>query len=117
MSTLTKAELAELLNEQVVFNKREAKELVGSFFYAMSAALESGREVKLPGFGNFKLRDKTQRPGRNPKNGEMTPISARRVVTFRPSKKLKAVAQPQPHDSQHKTEVAHSTVAGKNDIA
>lgn len=117
MRTLTKAELAELLNGQVVFNKREAKELVESFFDAMSAALENGREVKLPGFGNFKLRDKTQRPGRNPKNGEMTPISARRVVTFRPSKKLKAVLQLQPHDSQHKTEVAHSTVAGKNDIA
>lgn len=76
----------------------------------MSVALENGREVKLPGFGNFHLQDKSQRPGRNPKNGEIIPISARRVVTFRPSKKLKADVKMY---CQHKTKVANSAVAGK----
>jgi integration host factor subunit alpha len=89
-STLTKAELAEMLFDQVGLNKREAKDMVETFFDEISAALVRGESVKLSGFGNFLLRDKPQRPGRNPKTGEEIPISARRVVTFHASQKLKA---------------------------
>jgi integration host factor subunit alpha len=89
-TTLTKAELAEMLFEQVGLNKREAKDMVETFFDEISAALVRGESVKLSGFGNFLLRDKPQRPGRNPKTGEEIPISARRVVTFHASQKLKA---------------------------
>ena len=87
---LTKADMAERLFEDLGLNKREAKELVEAFFEEIRASLASGRQVKLSGFGNFDLRDKNQRPGRNPKTGEEIPISARRVVTFRPGQKLKA---------------------------
>ena len=89
-STLTKAELAEMLFDQVGLNKREAKDMVETFFDEISAALVRGESVKLSGFGNFLLRDKPQRPGRNPKTGEEIPISARRVVTFHASQKLTA---------------------------
>ena len=82
--------MAKNLFEELGLNKREAKELVGVFFEEIRIALESGDEVKLSGFGNFILRDKNQRPGRNPKTGEKVPISARRVVTFRSGQKLKA---------------------------
>ena len=88
--TLTKAELADLLFEKVGFNKREAKDMVESFFEEVRTALENGHGVKLSGFGNFQLRDKPQRPGRNPKTGEEIPMTTRRVVTFRPGQKLKA---------------------------
>jgi integration host factor subunit alpha len=88
--TLTKAELAEMLFERVGLNKREAKDMVETFFDEIRAALERGHSVKLSGFGNFQLRDKPQRPGRNPKTGEEIPISARRVVTFHASQKLKS---------------------------
>lgn len=87
---LTKAELAENLFENVGMNKRDAKEIVEAFFEEIRKALESGEQVKLSGFGNFDLRDKNERPGRNPKTGEDIPITARRVVTFRPGQKLKA---------------------------
>ena len=88
--TLTKAELAEMLFERVGLNKREAKDMVETFFDEIRGALERGHSVKLSGFGNFQLRDKPQRPGRNPKTGEEIPISARRVVTFHASQKLKS---------------------------
>ncbi|MDW3095235.1 MAG: integration host factor subunit alpha [Gammaproteobacteria bacterium] len=87
---LTKANMAENLFEELGLNKREAKELVEVFFEEVRLALEEGEEVKLSGFGNFILRDKSQRPGRNPKTGEEIPITARRVVTFRPGQKLKS---------------------------
>ena len=87
---LTKAEMAERLFEDLGLNKREAKELVEAFFEEIRMSLEAGQQVKLSGFGNFDLRDKNQRPGRNPKTGEEIPITARRVVTFRPGQKLKA---------------------------
>ncbi len=90
MGALTKANMAEMLYQELGLNKREAKELVEMFFEEVKSALESGNQVKLSGFGNFDLRDKNQRPGRNPKTGEEIPISARRVVTFRPGQKLKA---------------------------
>ena len=87
---LTKADMAEKLYEELGLNKREAKELVEMFFEEVRVALETGDLVKLSGFGNFDLRDKNERPGRNPKTGEEIPITARRVVTFRPGQKLKA---------------------------
>ncbi len=87
---LTKAEMAERLFEELGLNKREAKEIVEQFFEEIRGALENGQQVKLSGFGNFDLRDKKQRPGRNPKTGQEIPITARRVVTFRPGQKLKA---------------------------
>lgn len=88
--TLTKAELAESLITQVGINKKDAKELVDILFEEMRLALERGEAVKISGFGNFELRDKNQRPGRNPKTGEDVAISARRVVTFKVGQKLKA---------------------------
>ena len=86
---LTKAQMAEALFDDLGLNKREAKELVELFFEEVRLSLEEGCHVKLSGFGNFALRDKNQRPGRNPKTGEEIPICARRVVTFRPGQKLK----------------------------
>jgi len=87
---LTKAHLVEKLLEELGMNKRDAKVLVDQFFEEIKAELEAGKAVKLSGFGNFDLRDKKQRPGRNPKTGEEIPITARRVVTFKPGQKLKA---------------------------
>jgi integration host factor subunit alpha len=86
---LTKADLAESLFNELGLNKREAKEFVELFFEKVRAALAEGQQVKLSGYGNFGLRQKNPRPGRNPKTGEEIPITARRVVTFRASHKLK----------------------------
>ena len=98
--TLTKADMAELLFDQVGLNKREAKDMVEAFFEEIRAALEAGDTVKLSGFGNFELRKKSERPGRNPKTGEEIPITARRVVTFKAGQKLRqrvdAYARTQP---------------------
>jgi integration host factor subunit alpha len=87
---LTKADIAENLFQTLGLNKREAKEIVELFFEEIRFSLERGEIVKLSGFGNFNLRDKKQRPGRNPKTGKEIPITARRVVTFRAGQKLKA---------------------------
>jgi len=95
-SALTKAPLAEMLFEQIGLNKREAKDMVDAFFDLMSARLIAGEDVKLSGFGNFQLRVKAARPGRNPRTGELIPIAARRVVTFHPSQKLKDMIQSAP---------------------
>ncbi len=86
---LTKADMVEKLFTELGINKKDAKDLVDQFFEEVKAALANGRSVKLSGFGNFDLRDKNQRPGRNPKTGEEIPITARRVVTFKPGQKLK----------------------------
>ena len=91
--TLTKAELADLLFERIGLNKRESKDLVEAFFDLLHEALVSGSEVKLSGFGNFVIREKGSRPGRNPRTGESIPIKARNVVTFHSSHKLKAIVQ------------------------
>lgn len=90
MGALTKAAIAEKLFDELGLNKREAKEIVEMFFGEIRKSLIDNDQVKLSGFGNFGLRDKKERPGRNPKTGEDIPISARRVVTFRPGQKLKA---------------------------
>ncbi len=87
---LTKADMAESLFNEMGLNKREARELVDLYFHQLVACLAFGEPVNLSGFGNFDLRDKKERPGRNPKTGEKIPITARRVVTFRPGNKLKA---------------------------
>ena len=87
--TLTKSDIVENLNNEIGLNKREAKELVDMLFNDIKNHLSEGHEVKLSGFGNFQLRDKSSRPGRNPRTGEDVEISARRVVTFKSGQKLK----------------------------
>ena len=87
--TLTKADMAEQLVVTVGLNKREAKDMVDIFFEELRGALESGDSVKLSGFGNFQLRNKPERPGRNPRTGQNYKISSRRVVTFHASMKVK----------------------------
>jgi integration host factor subunit alpha len=91
--TLTKAELAELLFERLGLNKRESKDMVEAFFDIIHGTLVSGNDVKMSGFGNFNIRRKAPRPGRNPRTGEAIPIKARNVVTFHASHKLKGVVQ------------------------
>lgn len=99
---LTKADIAEHLFTELGMTKRDAKDMVEAFFEEIRSALEQGEQVKISGFGNFELRNKGERPGRNPKTGEDIPISARRVVTFRPGQKLKARVEtvPQLDDSE-----------------
>jgi len=87
---LTRAAMAKSLFNEMGLNKKEARELVDSFFEELISSLAVGEQVKLSGFGNFDIRDKNERPGRNPKTGEKVPVKARRVVTFRPGHKLKA---------------------------
>jgi integration host factor subunit alpha len=89
---LTKAQLADLLFDEIGLNKREAKDMVDAFFDLISQKLVEGEDVKLSGFGNFQIRTKA-RPGRNPRTGELIPIAARRVVTFHASSKLKELIQ------------------------
>lgn len=91
--TLTKAELAELLFDRLGLNKRESKDMVDAFFDLVHGQLVAGDDVKLSGFGNFQVRQKASRPGRNPRTGEIIPIKARQVVTFHASPKLKAMVQ------------------------
>ena len=86
---LTKAQLADMLFEQIGLNKRESKDMVDAFFDLIVQELQQGHDVKISGFGNFQLRSKSPRPGRNPRTGELISIDARRVVTFHPSQKLK----------------------------
>ncbi len=90
---LTKADMAESLFNDLGLNKREALELVDLFFQELGESLADGEQIRLGGFGNFYLRDKNERPGRNPKTGEEVPIPARRVVTFRAGQKLRARVQ------------------------
>lgn len=86
---LTKAHLADLLFEQIGLNKRESKDMIDAFFVLISDSLVQGTDVRISGFGNFQIRTKAPRPGRNPRTGESIPIEARRVVTFHASHKLK----------------------------
>jgi len=88
-NTITKADLANTLFDELGLNKREAKEFVELFFEKIRQSLESGESVKLSGFGGFSIREKNSRPGRNPKTGEAVPVCARRVVTYRASQKVK----------------------------
>ena len=88
--TITKDSLVEMVHNEIGLNKREAKELIESFFEQIKKSLEEGNDIKLSGFGNFNLRDKASRPGRTPKTGEEVTISSRRVVTFKSGLKLKS---------------------------
>jgi integration host factor subunit alpha len=88
-NTITKADLANTLFDELGLNKREAKEFVELFFEKIRQSLEAGESVKLSGFGGFSIREKNSRPGRNPKTGEAVPVCARRVVTYRASQKVK----------------------------
>ena len=88
--TITKNSLVNLLHDEVGLNKREAKEFIETFFEVIKLELENGNDVKISGFGNFNLRDKAPRPGRNPKTGEDVTISERRVVTFKSGLKLRS---------------------------
>jgi integration host factor subunit alpha len=102
---LTKAHLADLLFEQIGLNKRESKDMVDAFFDLVVDNLISGEDVKISGFGNFQIRTKAARPGRNPRTGELIPIDARRVATFHASHKLKALSQGDTVDEDDVAEV------------
>ena len=97
---LTKAQLATMLFEQIGLNKRESKDMVDAFFDLIVGSLVHGEDVKISGFGNFQIRTKAARPGRNPRTGELIPIEARRVTTFHASHKLKAQIQGESMDIQ-----------------
>lgn len=89
VGTLTRADLAEVINRKMGFSRAESLALVESILEHMSSALTRGENVKVSGFGTFLLRDKNQRIGRNPKTGVEVPITPRRVLTFRASQILK----------------------------
>lgn len=90
MATITKLDIVEYLSDKYHLSKQDTKNVVENFLEEIRLSLESGQDVKLSGFGNFELRDKSSRPGRNPKTGDVVPVSARRVVTFKPGQKLRA---------------------------
>ena len=90
MATITKLDIIEYLSDKYHLSKQDTKNVVENFLEEIRLSLESGQDVKLSGFGNFELRDKSSRPGRNPKTGEVVPVSARRGVTFKPGQKLRA---------------------------
>ncbi|AJO87192.1 integration host factor subunit alpha [Haemophilus influenzae] len=90
MATITKLDIIEYLSDKYHLSKQDTKNVVENFLEEIRSSLESGHDVKLSGFGNFELRDKSSRPGRNPKTGDIVPVSARRVVTFKPGQKLRA---------------------------
>jgi len=99
---LTKAQLADLLFEQIGLNKRESKDMIDAFFDLIAQSLVNGTDVKISSFGNFQIRTKAPRPGRNPRTGKSIPIEARRAVTFHASHKLKEQIQ---GDSNAKVDV------------
>lgn len=88
MATITKLDIIEYLSDKYHLSKQDTKNVVENFLEEIRLSLESGQDVKLSGFGNFELRDKSSRPGRNPKTGDVVPVSARRVVTFKPGQKV-----------------------------
>ena len=93
VGTLTRADLAESINRRVGLSRADSLEMVESILQHMCNALAEGENVKISGFGNFQIRTKAPRPGRNPRTGELIPIDARRVVTFHASTKLKEQIQ------------------------
>lgn len=106
---LTKADIAEHLFAGIGLTKREAKEIVETYFQRVCKALEGAQQVKLSGFGNFELHDKNERPGRNPKTGESIPVSARRVVTFRSGQKLRARVEVYTGNENQKSQNTHES--------
>ncbi len=106
--SLTKVDMAESLFNKLGLNKKEARELVDLYFEELVASLAVGEQVRLSGFGNFYLRDKDERPGRNPKTGEKIPVAARRVVIFRPGKKLQARVKAYAGTAEFNDELPHT---------
>jgi len=95
MARMTKADIIEAVYEKVGgFSKKEAAEIVESVFNQIKETLERGEKIKISGFGNFIVREKKARIGRNPQTGEEITISARRVLTFKPSQVLKNILNP-----------------------
>lgn len=93
--TMTKADIVECVYERVGgYSKKEAAEIVEAVFDTLKRTLENGQKIKLSGFGNFVVRDKNARVGRNPQTGEEITICARRVLTFKPSQVLKSALNP-----------------------
>ena len=86
---MTKADLVDIVHETVGFSKKDSAELVEKLFELIKATLEQGEKIKISGFGNFEVRSKRSRLGRNPRTGDAIEISARRVLTFKPSQILK----------------------------
>ena len=107
--TVTKADLAQNLVDKLGFNKHESDEFVKLFFEEIVACLEEGKDLRISSFGNFMLRDKKQRMGRNPKTGETAVISARRVVVFKPGQKLKSRIVSNDRRSQEDNEFSTDT--------
>ena len=93
MSTLTKAEIVEQINQKIGISKSDAGVLVDDFFEELSAQLEAGHTLRFSGFGNFVMRDKNERPGRNPRTGIEVVVSPRRIVSFHAGRKLKALVE------------------------
>ena len=91
MTAITKQDFSDRIVTNVGLSTQDAKEIVNVFFEEIRLALENGNNVKISGFGNFSLNDKTSRPGRNPKTGEDVTIEARRVVSFKGGDKLKGM--------------------------
>lgn len=94
---MTKADLVDTVHTQVGFSKKESADIVEMVFDTIKETLERGQKIKISGFGNFEVRDKRPRPGRNPQTGEVIEISARRVLTFKPSQVLKQALNPGIH--------------------
>jgi integration host factor subunit alpha len=105
--TLTKADLAKYLDEEIGLTNRESKEIIELFFKFITDALINGKQVKISGFGNFTLHDKKERPGRNPRTGEKVPVKPRRVVTFHVGQKLKARVEKNALKNKDKDEANH----------
>ncbi len=91
---MTKADLVETIYEKIGFSRKESAEIVDLVFDLMKETLESGEKIKISGFGNFLVRQKRSRKGRNPQTGEEIEISARRVLTFKPSQVLRKALNP-----------------------
>lgn len=88
---MTKADIVEKIYEKVGFSKKESAELVELVFDLMKTTLEKGEKIKVAGFGNFEVKEKADRRGRNPQTGEEITITARRILTFKPSQVLKSM--------------------------
>ncbi len=104
---MTKADIVESIYERVGFSKKESAELVETVFEVIKEALVSGEKVKFSGFGNFIVREKNARKGRNPQTGEEIQLEARRVLTFKPSLVLKNELNEAPVSDEERARASH----------
>ncbi|MBN20641.1 MAG: integration host factor subunit alpha [Bdellovibrionaceae bacterium] len=107
---MTKADLVENIYEKIGFSKKEASDLVEMIFSTLKTTLSQGQKIKISGFGNFVVREKRSRVGRNPQTGESIEISARRVLTFKPSQVLRAEVNASLEDKP----ITEESVRGRN---